>query len=142
MTCDLGNDLTQGPQNGPSPDTTRDPAWLLQYKKDVYSQTGEDGIVEAILNALGDRDRWCVEFGAWDGQHLSNTRNLIESYFYNAVLIEGDRDHFAALKKFYEGNDNITPVNAFVGFGNTEGLDAILKQTAIPIGFDFSIDRR
>src|ERR1700751_2274885 len=87
---------------------TRDPAWLLQYKKDVYSQAGEDGIVQAILNAIGERDHWCVEFGAWDGQRFSNTRNLIESYFYNAVLIEGDAERFAALKKFYPANHNVT----------------------------------
>jgi hypothetical protein len=120
---------------------TRDPAWLLQYKKDIYSQTGEDGIVQAILNAIGERDHWCVEFGAWDGRRFSNSRNLIESYFYNAILIEGDPERFAALKKFYAANHNVTPVHAFVGFGTEDGLDSILKKTAIPAGFDFlSID--
>jgi hypothetical protein len=120
---------------------TRDPAWLLQYKKDVYSQSGEDGIVQAILNAIGERDHWCVEFGAWDGRRFSNSRNLIESYFYNAVLIEGDAERFAALKKFYAANHNVTPVHAFLGFGKEDGLDSILKKTAIPAGFDFlSID--
>lgn len=120
---------------------TRDPAWLLQYKKDVYSQTGEDGIVQAILNAIGERDHWCVEFGAWDGRRFSNSRNLIESYFYNAVLIEGDAERFASLKNFYAGNHNVTAIRAFVGLGKEDGLDAILKQTPIPKGFDFlSID--
>ena len=64
--------------------------------------------MQAILNAIGERDHWCVEFGAWDGQRFSNTRNLIESYFYNAVLIEGDAERFAALKKFYPANHNVT----------------------------------
>jgi hypothetical protein len=116
---------------------TRDPAWLLQYKKDVYSQSGEDGIVQAILNALGERDHWCVESVAWDTQQLSNTRNLIESYFYNAVLIEGDTERFASLKRFYAANHNVTPVHAFVGFGKEDGFDSVLKKTAIPAGFDF-----
>jgi len=120
---------------------TRDPAWLLQYEKNVYSQSGEDGIVQAVLNAIGERDHWCVEFGAWDGRRFSNTRNLIESYFYNAVLIEGDADRFAALKKFYAAHRNVTAVHAFVGFGKEDGLDSILKKTAIPRRFDFlSID--
>lgn len=119
----------------------RDPAWLLEHRRDVYSQTGEDGIIETILATVGDPDHWCVEFGAWDGQHLSNTRNLIESRAYKAVLIEGDRERWAALNAFYEGNDQITPINAFVGFDEANGLDAILSRTEIPSGFDFlSID--
>ncbi len=119
----------------------RDPAWLLEHKRDVYSQTGEDGIIEAILSTIGDRDRWCVEFGAWDGQNLSNTRNLIEAQAYSAVLIEGDALRYAALKKFYEGDNRIFPVNAFVGFNEAHGLDALLRKTPIPEDFDFlSID--
>ena len=116
---------------------TRDPAWLLQYKKDVYSQTGEDGIVQAVLNAIGERDHWCVEFGAWDGRRFSNARNLIETYYYSAVLIEGDAERFEALKKCYEGNHNVKAIHAFVGLGKEDGLDSILKQTSIPQGFDF-----
>ncbi len=96
---------------------TRDATWLLQYKRDVYSQTGEDGVIEAIMAAVGERDAWCVEFGAWDGQYLSDTRNLIESHAYKAVLIEGDKERCAALKGFHEGNDKIITVNALVGFG-------------------------
>lgn len=120
---------------------TRDATWLLQYKRNVYSQTGEDGIIEAILAVVGERDAWCVEFGAWDGQYLSNTRNLIESHAYRAVLIEGDKERCAALKGFHEGNEKIITVNALVGFGEADGLDAILARTDIPLGFDFlSID--
>ncbi|MCI0600848.1 MAG: hypothetical protein L0Y50_07730 [Beijerinckiaceae bacterium] len=119
----------------------RDPAWLLQHKRNVYSQTGEDGIIEAILAATGEGDSWCVEFGAWDGQHLSNTRYLIESHSYKAVLIEGDKERWAALKGFYQGNHKVIPINTLVGFGEADGLDAILRKTDIPSGFDFlSID--
>ncbi len=114
---------------------------LLDHKSDVYSQSGEDGIIEAILSRIGDRDSWCVEFGAWDGQHLSNTRNLIEAQNYRAVLIEGDASRFAALEKYYEGNNRIFPLNAFVGFDEANGLDALLRETPIPADFDFlSID--
>jgi hypothetical protein len=121
--------------------TARDSAWLLEYKADVYSQTGEDGIIEAILSRIGDRDHWCVEFGAWDGQHLSNTRNLIEAYDYRAVLIEGDVTRFAALTKFYKSNDRIFTLNEFVGFDDESGLDVLLRKTPIPADFDFlSID--
>ena len=119
----------------------RSPTWLLEHKRDVYSQTGEDGIIEAILDTLGQRDKWCVEFGAWDGQFLSNTRNLIDHGGYRAVMIEGDTARYQTLKSAFRTNDKVIPVNAFVGFDSSNGLDTILAKTPIPTDFDFcSID--
>ena len=68
----------------------KEPQWLLDYSSDTYSQGGEDGIIAKILSLLPETDGWCVEFGAWDGIHLSNVRKLILEKRYRAVLIEGD----------------------------------------------------
>jgi len=59
------------------------------YSRDVYSQNGEDGIIEELLKRLNINNGWVCEFGAWDGIYLSNTFNLVEKGF-NAVFIEGD----------------------------------------------------
>ncbi len=116
-------------------------AWLLDYKANIYSETGEDGIIKKILAILPSNDKWCVEFGAWDGQHVSNTRNLIIQDSYSAILIEGDKAKFTALQKNYEHKKNVTTINQFVGFNNKDNLDCILKMTPIPFDFDFlSID--
>ena len=42
---------------------------LLNYRSNIYSQNGEDGIISEILQRLNldQRNLWCVEFGAWDG---------------------------------------------------------------------------
>ena len=119
----------------------RSPTWLLDHKKDVHSQTGEDGIIEAILSVLGARDKWCVEFGAWDGKHLSNTHNLIKNSGYRAVLIESNSERYKDLRDAYNGYGGVVTVNAFVGFDPHNGLDTILAATSIPGDFDFcSID--
>ena len=119
----------------------KNPEYLLSYAKKVHSQSGEDGIIERILKVIPDRDNWCVEFGAWDGQHLSNTRYLIEDFDFNAVLIEGDPVKYSGLKKFYDSNDKVIPLNRFVGWTNSDTLDHILKETDIPKNFDFlSVD--
>ena len=115
--------------------------WLLNYKSDKYSQMGEDGVIEEILKILPKNDKWCVEFGAWDGQYLSNTRNLIESQDYAAVLIEGSKTKFKELEKNYAKNPKVITLNQFVGFEKKDNLDQILTKTSIPIDFDFlSID--
>jgi len=114
---------------------------LLDYASNVFSQSGEDGIINKVLETLTAKDKWCVEFGAWDGQHLSNTCNLIENYGYNAVLIEGDPERAIDLRRRYCGKPNINVFNRFVGFGTDDGLDSILAQSAIPQNFDIlSID--
>ena len=46
-------------------------------------------------------DKWCVEFGAWDGVYCSNTCHLIRDKEYKAVLIEGDKSKFSELKKIF-----------------------------------------
>ena len=119
----------------------KSPTWLLDFKSDTYSQTGEDGIIKKILEIIPQNDKWCVDFGAWDGLYLSNTRNLIEAKGYSAILIEGNKIKFYELKKNYTQNKNVITINRFVGFENENNLDQILKMTPIPNDFDFlSID--
>jgi hypothetical protein len=120
---------------------SRPSTWLLAHKRDVYSQTGEDGIIETILDTLPQKAQWCVEFGAWDGLFLTNTRHLIESKGYSAVLIEADKDRFGDLRRNYAERRNVLTLNRFVGFGADDNLDRILSTTPIPCDFDvLSID--
>ncbi len=117
------------------------PTWLLDFKYDRFSQHGEDGIIEKIIEILPEKDKYCVEFGAWDGIAMSNTRNLIINKGYSAVLIEGDSAKFEELKRNYAQIPNVITINRFVGFGEDDNLDQILKDTPVPSDFDFlSID--
>jgi hypothetical protein len=53
---------------------------LLKYQSNVTSQNGEDGIIQHIFKVLPPaQNRYCVEFGAWDGMHLSNCFNLVRT---------------------------------------------------------------
>ncbi len=119
----------------------RKSTWLLDFKYDIFSQHGEDGIIEKILEIVPEKDKYCVEFGAWDGITMSNTRNLIIHRGYSAVLIEGDSSKYEELKRNYSRNLNVITINRFVGFDEDDNLDQILKDTPVPVDFDFlSID--
>lgn len=119
----------------------RSSTWLLDCAANIYSQSGEDGIIAKILEIIPGKDKWCVEFGAWDGRFLSNTRNLILSLDYSAVLIEANRKKYTELRKTYASNKQVITLNRFVGFSETDNLDKILYETPIPHDFDFlSID--
>ncbi|OGU60065.1 MAG: hypothetical protein A2X64_07675 [Ignavibacteria bacterium GWF2_33_9] len=115
--------------------------WLLDYAENIVSHDGEDGIIRKIFEIIPDIDKWCVEFGAYDGKFLSNTYNLIENQEYSAVLIESDQTRFNILIDSYKNNGRVIPLNKMVGFAQDNNLDSILKNTPIPENFDFlSID--
>ena len=111
------------------------------YEHNVKSQGGEDGVIEEIFRRIGKLDRTCVEFGAWDGIHFSNTWNLWNNSEWRAILIEGDRKRFLQLQQNVCNLKNVTPVNAFVKSEGKDALDAILKQLNVGRHFDLlSID--
>lgn len=117
-------------------------AWPMDYKKNVTSVDGEDGIIERIFEILGENsDKWCVEFGAWDGKYQSNTHNLLKNHAWHGVLIEADGNRFLELATTYKGNDKVSMVNKFITFEGGNSLDSILAATLIPKSFDLlSID--
>ncbi|MGB7220053.1 MAG: hypothetical protein WBD07_14745 [Vicinamibacterales bacterium] len=111
--------------------------WL----SDLATRDGLAAAVNEMLALLPARNRWCVEFGAWDGKLASNTRDLIVGQAYSAVLIEGDRSKFRELQANYANRPDVTTINAVVGFGERDSLDTILTRTGLPRTFDFlSID--
>ena len=116
---------------------------LKHFKKNIYSQNGEDGIISEIflrLNLQDFKNFWVVEFGAWDGKHLSNTFNLIEKGA-SSVLIEGDSQRYLDLLETQKTYKNIHPIQAFVGGTNEQSLDYLLNNTPIKDEYEvLSID--
>jgi hypothetical protein len=115
---------------------------LQNFARNTYSQTGEDGIIANVLKKIPHLDGWCVEFGAWDGQHLSNTCRLIREDSYSAVLIEADPVRFQELKTAFSNcRGEVYTFNGFVGWDGESKLESWLARTPIPHEFDFlSID--
>jgi hypothetical protein len=128
--------------NPPAASTTNLPP-IKSFARNIYTQFGEDGIIEEILrrlNATAQTSGWCVEFGAWDGIHLSNTYNLIKNREYKAVLIEGDAERHRDLLRNIP-RDDVHKICRFVTFEGDSTLDNILASTPIPSDFDLlSID--
>ena len=73
---------------------------LHKFRFDVYSQNGEDGIINEILKrSFENRKLNVVEFGAGDIEENSNTFNLIKNDKVNyCVFIEQDFNLFEKLK--------------------------------------------
>ena len=115
--------------------------WFDGYAKNVTSQSGEDGILQRIFEIIPNNDKFCCEFGAWDGIKYSNTYQLIANKGWSGVLIESDQNKFNELDQTFINNSNVKIVNKFVNFSGSDTLDQILEGTDIPLDFDLlSID--
>jgi len=70
---------------------------LRSHERRVYSQNGEDGVLERIFECIGTTNRKFVEFGAWDGRELSNTAHLRLSHGWTGLLMEGEPERSSDL---------------------------------------------
>lgn len=114
-------------------------SYYLNYAKNVYSQAGDDGVIEKILEELDIREGIAVEFGAWDGILLSNTYNLLKNkkYNFNHIFIEADSFKFKVLQKNMETYSNADCINAKIGLESPDTIDDILiNKTKFKISKD------
>jgi hypothetical protein len=114
--------------------------WLLRHARNVHSIAGEDGIIGKIFETIPPENRWCVEFGAWDGKTYSNTHHLMQNG-WSGVFVEADSARFKDLVKNYQNTPSAHCLNCFVTFEGENSLDSLLARTPIPKNFDLlSID--
>jgi len=112
---------------------------LCDYAYNVFSQYGEDGIIQKIFEIIGTSSRVCIEFGASDGFYCSNTANLWMNG-WRGILIESDQGKYASLVENVKNYDCYC-IHAFVGYEAGHTLEDILKRHNLLEEIDFlSID--
>lgn len=95
-------------------------------KKNAYSQNGEDGILDYIFRTLKIVNGKACEFGAWDGEHFSNARLLLDSG-WQVLFIESNPLRHIELKKKFKENNNVKIDNRHIDLlGNN--IDNILHE--------------
>lgn len=103
-----------------------------QFAKNIYSQNGEDGIIEKIFQDLKIEEGICVEFGAWNGIFCSNIYNIWKNNKnFKAILIEKDLQKYKELLLTCENSTNVETYNCEVSpdKNNKFSLDKILEKS-------------
>ena len=109
---------------------------LARYERSVFSQFGEDGVIEKIFEIIEPTQRFCVEFGASDGVKFSNMRNLILNHGWKSFQIEGDPKRAARLAENYEDFPGVTTLEAWVWPGN---IEILFEEHGVPTDLDFLV---
>jgi len=60
---------------------------LSVYEKSFYSQNGEDGVISRLVQLIRPSEKFCVEFGAYDGVTGSNTY-LLRMQGWDCLLLD------------------------------------------------------
>lgn len=120
---------------------------FLEFAKDITSQGGEDGILEEIYRCLDTAvdkghcpaySKYCVDIGAWDGKHLSNTYNLLNNFNWSGLLVEAEPSRYEQLRALYaDYTDRITCVSQLVGFEGEHSLSVLLTNYSAPKDLGF-----
>jgi len=95
---------------------------LSEHSWSVYSQSGEDGVLDALFRVIEPTSKYAIEFGAGDGASGSNVRNLILNRDWEALLLEGDDKLAAQMAETYKDYPKVTAKQAWVYPGNVELL--------------------
>jgi hypothetical protein len=100
---------------------------LESFERSVYSQHGEDGVIARIFECIGTTNHYFVEFGAGDGQSVSNTAHLRLDRDWTGLLMDGNPKHAGDLV-----------VQATI---DAENVEALFERHGVPPVFDLlSID--
>jgi hypothetical protein len=95
---------------------------LEEAEFQVFSQRGEDGILQYIISKVPIPNRIFVEFGVEDYTE-SNTRFLLMNNHWSGLVIDGDKDNIRFIKSdFIYWKYDITAVHSFITTHNINGL--------------------
>ena len=106
---------------------------LNKYSKNIYSQFGEDEVIEYLIKELHIKDEGQSCEVGMIGTHWSNTFNLAKNHNWRSVFIDKDSKHLRDIPKL----QNISLINAEIN----DNLDQILESENLNKNFDIlSID--
>jgi hypothetical protein len=92
----------------------------------IYSQSGEDGIINYIFSKIKTTNKTFVEFGIEDGREC-NSANLVKNFGWNGLFMEGDRMYAMQAKEYYRNY----PVRVLNSFITAENINQIISSNGI-----------
>jgi hypothetical protein len=112
---------------------------LNKYEYQIYSQFGEDGIINEIFSRVGTLSKFFVEIGAGEGIE-NNTTNLLTNN-WKGVWIECDSKAVELINKYFSNFLKLKKLLLKDTFVTAENIEKLFKSANIPKQFDLlSID--
>ncbi len=117
----------------------QNPKNLNRYERQIFSQGGEDGIIEEIFKRIGTTNKYFVELGIGNGLE-NNTAYLLLNHWSGLWLDRSSKKINLILQKFQSliEHNKLMVKQAFV---TAENIETLLQELNAPKEFDLlSID--
>ncbi|GAX72869.1 hypothetical protein CEUSTIGMA_g324.t1 [Chlamydomonas eustigma] len=92
-----------------------------QMDASVFSQVGEDGIIDAAFSCINTTNKYFVELGVSDGSQCT-TRWLRESKGWSGLMLDGSHSNLS--------------INLQPEFMTSKNIDTLLNKHRVPMHFD------
>ena len=98
---------------------------INDYEFKVFSQFGDDGIIQYLIQNIDIKNKFFLEFGV-ENYEEANTRFLLESNNWAGMVIDSSEKNISYIKnQYYYWKFNL---NAFCHFITKENINEILKK--------------
>lgn len=112
---------------------------LPVYEQQVFSQFGEDGIIQEIFKRIGTTNRYFVEFGVETGVETNSTYLLHQGW--QGLWIDGSSKFTQSIQQHFSkviASKRLTVLTSFI---TAENIESLFAQGGVPEEFDLlSID--
>ncbi len=101
---------------------------IQDYEFKVTSQTGEDGIIQYLINKIPIKNKIFVEFGV-ESYTEANTRFLLQNENWSGLIIDGNPDYMEGVKKSDLGwKYDLTAISSFI---TKDNINEIITNAGI-----------
>ncbi len=107
-----------------------DPRCLNRFEYEIFSQCGEDGIINEIFNRIGLTNRYFVEFGAGNGIQNNSAALILRNWY--GLWIDADPKNAEIIQNKYKQVINRRQLTFLQAFITTENIEDLFKQADVP----------
>ena len=116
--------------------TSRDSTDLTVSELTVFSQNGEDGVLQEILGRIGAGDRHFAEIGVHVNE--GNCVLLADAFGWHGLFVDADPGEVANLQRKYRHSDRVTVLQTLI---TRDNIEEVLGRANVPVDLDvLSID--
>lgn len=112
---------------------------LNKHEYQVFSQNGEDGILQEIFTRIGSTNRYFIEFGVENGLECNSTNLLYKEW--SGLWIEGNPDSCSQISRRFKDIIDAGRLQIQNAFINAENIESLFDKASAPTEPDLlSID--
>ena len=90
----------------------------LEYSN--FSQNGEDGIIEYLVENIKNNDKFFVEIGCGNGLENNSTNLVLNDW--SGIVLDIENNMYRKLLKIINPNKKITTISSYLNLSNVKLL--------------------